>query len=364
MTSNAGTGTFTVGQGTAANLNATVVQSSGSNLHVDVDSIPRATVSGTVTSNQGAAAAEGTPPWPVAPQATDGGFPITELTDGTNLLATSSHPVRTDPTGTTTQPVSGTVTANAGTGTFAVSAVSLPLPSGAATSANQTNGTQETEIAQGGNVATVSAAGAQKVDGSAVTQPVSGTVTAAQATAASLNATVVQATGSDLHVQVDTAPTTTVTGTVTVAQATAANLNATVVQSTGANLHVDVDSAPSTAVTGTVTSNQGTANTLANGWPTELTDGTHGPAAVTAASTAVTAANPSLAVGLSPNSPLPAGSNALGSVSVTGTTTVAGTVTSNIGTTNGLALDTSVNGLSSRRARPAPVPRDRWCRGR
>ena len=584
VTSNAGTGTFTVGQGTAANLNATVVQSSGSNLHVDVDSIPSATVSGTVTSNQGAAAAEGTPPWPVAPQATDGGFPITELTDGTNLLATSSHPVRTDPTGTTTQPVSGTVTANAGTGTFAVSAaslplpsgaatsanqtngtqqtevvqggnvatvtassalkvdgsavtqpvsgtvtsnagtgtfavsaVSLPLPSGAATSANQTNGTQETEIVQGGNVATVSAAGAQKVDGSAVTQPVSGTVTAAQATAASLNATVVQATGSNLHVnvdsapstaittadgtasgiittqnlvptgtatagsavaitiasqatlgvqvsgvytgalslqatvdgtnwvtiggspflqpsagtfsativsastgvwnarisgyaqarvtalsavtgtatvtlraslakapdidslpagtnsigtvvasqptaaslnatvvqatgsnlhvQVDTAPTTTVTGTVTVAQATAANLNATVVQSTGANLHVDVDSAPSTAVTGTVTSNQGTANTLANGWPTELTDGTHGPAAVTAASTAVTAANPSLAVGLSPNSPLPAGSNALGSVSVTGTTTVAGTVTSNIGTTNGLALDTSVNGL-------------------
>lgn len=36
-----------------------------------------------------------------------------------------------------TQPVSGTVTANAGSGTFAVSAASLPLPSGAATSANQ-----------------------------------------------------------------------------------------------------------------------------------------------------------------------------------------------------------------------------------
>jgi hypothetical protein len=33
----------------------------------------------------------------------------------------------------TTQPVSGTVTANAGTGTFAISAASLPLPSGAAT---------------------------------------------------------------------------------------------------------------------------------------------------------------------------------------------------------------------------------------
>ncbi|HTV32756.1 MAG TPA: hypothetical protein VME69_06595 [Methylocella sp.] len=37
----------------------------------------------------------------------------------------------------TTQPVSGTVTANAGSGTFAVSATSLPLPTGAATAANQ-----------------------------------------------------------------------------------------------------------------------------------------------------------------------------------------------------------------------------------
>lgn len=36
-----------------------------------------------------------------------------------------------------TQPVSGTVTANAGTGTFAISAASLPLPSGAATSTLQ-----------------------------------------------------------------------------------------------------------------------------------------------------------------------------------------------------------------------------------
>lgn len=39
-----------------------------------------------------------------------------------------------------TQPVSGTVTANAGTGTFAVSAAALPLPTGAATAANQTTG--------------------------------------------------------------------------------------------------------------------------------------------------------------------------------------------------------------------------------
>ncbi len=40
---------------------------------------------------------------------------------GSVELGTSTDPVRTDPTGTTTQPVSGTVTANAGTGTFTVS---------------------------------------------------------------------------------------------------------------------------------------------------------------------------------------------------------------------------------------------------
>lgn len=40
-----------------------------------------------------------------------------ELTDGTNVLATPSHPVRIDPTGTTVQPINGTVTANVGTTT-------------------------------------------------------------------------------------------------------------------------------------------------------------------------------------------------------------------------------------------------------
>lgn len=38
-----------------------------------------------------------------------------EVTDGTNVLGTSAHPLRNDPTGTTTQPVSGTVTADQGT---------------------------------------------------------------------------------------------------------------------------------------------------------------------------------------------------------------------------------------------------------
>ena len=45
-----------------------------------------------------------------------------------------------------TQTVAGTVTANAGTGTFAVSAATLPLPTGAATDASLTNGNQKTQV--------------------------------------------------------------------------------------------------------------------------------------------------------------------------------------------------------------------------
>lgn len=54
-----------------------------------------------------------------------------------------------------TQPVSGTVTANAGTGTFAVSASSLPLPTGAATAAKQDDGNghlQNIQTALGGTL--------------------------------------------------------------------------------------------------------------------------------------------------------------------------------------------------------------------
>lgn len=67
-----------------------------------------------------------------------------------------------------TQPVSGTVTANIGT------SGSLALD------ATLTGGTQKSKLVDSGgtNVATVSAGGALKVDGSAATQPVSGTVTA------------------------------------------------------------------------------------------------------------------------------------------------------------------------------------------
>lgn len=92
-----------------------------------------------------------------APNALANAWPV-EVTDGTNVLGTGSHPVRSDPTGTTTQPVS---------------AASLPLPSGAATSAAQTTGNTSVASIDGKTPALVG--GRVPVDGSGVTQPVSGT---------------------------------------------------------------------------------------------------------------------------------------------------------------------------------------------
>lgn len=100
-------------------------------------------------------------------------LPVSLANTGSNATA-----VKTDGSAVT-QPVSGTVTANAGTGTMAVSASSLPLPTGAATSAKQpalgTAGSASSDVL---TVQGVTSMTALKVDGSGVTQPVSGTVTA------------------------------------------------------------------------------------------------------------------------------------------------------------------------------------------
>lgn len=105
-----------------------------------------------------------------------------------------------------------------------------------------------------------------------------------------------------------------VSGNVTVVQSTAANLNAT--------------------VTGTVTANQGTGASVANAWPIEITDGAQ-VAAVKPSGNAAGISDPSLVVGFSPNSPLPAGTNTIGALTanqsvnlaqVGGTNTVTGGV--------------------------------------
>ncbi len=280
---------------------------------------------------------------------------------GSVEFGTSADPVRTDPTGTTTQPIS---------------AVSLPLPTGAATettltgvltttafqarintlgqktSANSTpvvissdqsaisvsqSGTWTvqpgntanttpwlTTISQGGNSAVVSVGGALRVDGSAVTQPVSGTVTANAGTGnfnivgtASDNTTnstaklpVIAAvatttaptytTGNMVPLSVDTAGSLRIIGTVTAnnpsvsTTGTAPPGSATYIGgsvttspptyttgqmsalslTTSGSLRID-GSGSTQPVSGTVTSNQGTANSLANRWPVIVTDGTN-----------------------------------------------------------------------------------------
>lgn len=162
--------------------------------------------------------------------------------------------------------------------------------------------------------------------------------------------TAVQSSGSNLHVDVDNFPgTQTVNGTITVVQGAGSNLHVdvdnfpattTVVQTTGANLHVDVDNFPATqpisAVslplpTGASTSAHQTdgtqlsqtvdasghvqpaGDTVARAIFVEPTDGTHS-ITIKAASTAAVATDTSEVVALSPNTPLPAGTNALGTV--------------------------------------------------
>lgn len=83
-------------------------------------------------------------------------------------LGTAGNPVRTDPTGVTTQPVSGTVSIS---GTVTVSGTVTANQGGAPW-------TMRIQDGAGAALATVTAGNAVKVDGSAVTQPISGTVTA------------------------------------------------------------------------------------------------------------------------------------------------------------------------------------------
>jgi len=157
----------------------------------------------------------------------DGGFDwsvVAKLVaaDGT-AIGTAGAPIRVDPTGTTPQPVTGTffqatqpvsgpltdaqlrATAVPVSGTVAATQGTSPWVTSATQSGAwnvgqtgtwtvQPGNTANTTpwlatISQGGNSATVSAAGALKVDGSAVTQPVSGTV-AVSGTVTTTNASV------------------------------------------------------------------------------------------------------------------------------------------------------------------------------
>jgi hypothetical protein len=125
----------------------------------------------------------------VCAQTIDKSESIKDGADATKKASVINNALKVDGSAVT-QPVSGIVTANAGTGTFAVSGtVTTNPPSHASTNVDQVNGT--TIDTNSGN----KSAGTQrvvlatdqppltnalKVDGSAVTQPVSGSVTANQ----------------------------------------------------------------------------------------------------------------------------------------------------------------------------------------
>ena len=138
-------------------------------------------------------------------------------------IATSANPLRIDPTGTTTQPVSGTVTANAGTGTFTVSGTvtaNVGTTNGLAVDssvngilnaqASATSGEKGplaqcavTTSAPGYTTAqtdplSCNTSGGLRVDGSGVTKPVSGTVTANQGTPANWAVNEAQIGGSNV----------------------------------------------------------------------------------------------------------------------------------------------------------------------
>lgn len=122
-----------------------------------------------VVTSGGSTVTQGTTPWVVD------GSGVTQPVSGT--VSVGNFPA--------TQPVSGTVTANQGTSPWVVdgsgatqpiSAAALPLPSGAATAIKQpalgTAGSASADVITVQGIASMTAL---KVDGSAVTQPVSGT---------------------------------------------------------------------------------------------------------------------------------------------------------------------------------------------
>lgn len=252
----------TIGSG-----NYTVVQNTGSNLHIVVDSGSiTSSVTGTVTANQGGA------PWSenitqfggnaiVTGTGISGlGIPRVTVANDSNILATQSGTWNIN----TLTSITNAIITNADTTIGGTVAPSKLLLVGGKTT-DITPQYQPLPLNNGG--------AAVKVDGSSYTQPVSWSVQ---------TVTVTQSTGTNLHMVLDSGTLTTITNPVTVSQPTAANLNATVTgtitanqggtwtttvtQSVGTNLHSVVDS-------GTITSNQGTPTTAVNAWPIKFTDG-------------------------------------------------------------------------------------------
>ena len=284
---------------------------------------------------------------------------------GTVEAGTSSDPLRVDPTGTTTQPVSGTVTANIGT------SGSLALD------ATLTGNNQRTRITDGTNLAAVKAASTAAVAGdpalvvavspnNTVAATQSGTWTNAQGTGAGAAApwSVRLSDGTSFY----NSPTASQLPSSLVSGRLDVNLGAwlgstapTVGSKTSANSIPVVIASDQGAVpiSGTVTASNpstGTNNAAAPGSSTQIggTDGTNLQAA--RVFDADTGGGTQYVLGAILRKAASGGSVEAGTssdplrVDPTGTTTqpVSGTVTANIGTSGSLALDATLTGNNQR----------------
>jgi hypothetical protein len=187
-----------------------------------------------------------------------------------------------------------------------ISAASLPLPSGASTAALQTTGN----------------ASLASIDSKLTNPlPISGTVTANAGTNLNTSLLALESGGNLASIKTDVdnlnlaqgSTTSGQKGNLGLAAVTTAAPSYTTGQTSPLSLTTSgslrVDFSGSSA--GTV--NQGTANTIVNAWPIKLTDGID-TTAVVPASTAAVATDPAVVVALSPNSPLPSGTNNIGTV--------------------------------------------------
>jgi hypothetical protein len=334
----------------------------------------------------------------------------TETTLGTRL-ADSTFTGRINTFGQKTAANSTPVVLASDQSTLAVSAANLPLPTGAALDTTLTGGTQRTKITDGtNNAALASSSPAGTEQGLIVrnipsgTQTVSGTITASQATAANLNATVVGSGsagtpasgvitvqgisgGTAQPVSATSLPlptgaaTETTLGNVAKDATITARLG-TLGQKTAANSTPVVLASDQSAlsVSGTITANIGTSGSLAldatitgGSQRSKLTDGTNnvavssGPAGtecglitrnIPYGTQTISATSLPLPSGASTESTLSALSGKFGSLgqkAMTGSAPVvissdqsaipvSGSITANVGTTNGLALDATLTG--------------------
>lgn len=263
--------------------------SGGAATHVIVDNFPGVQpVSGTVTANQG------TSPWVISGSITTS--PNVNVHDGAgNTISSTGTSLNVDVTNTIPVSQSGTWNINNISGT-------ISLPTGASTSALQTTGNTslasiDSKIPSGLTVSSTRLL----VDGSGVTQPVSGTVTANQGTTPWTiqgdSASGASKAGNPVQIGgvFNTTQPTVTTGQTVEAQSTA---RGALIVSTGAdNFNINNISGTVSLPTGASTSaNQTTLGSQT----TKINDGTN-TAAVKAASTAAVATDPALVVAISPN---------------------------------------------------------------